>query len=82
MPIVARDPRRRPGRARSSALVNGLLITQAKLPPFIATLGMMGVARGLTFIVVGEVAIYGLSGAFRNVGDRARSGRSRCHCST
>ena len=49
--------------------VNGLLITQAKLPPFIATLGMMGVARGLTFIVSGSVAIYGLSGAFRNVGE-------------
>jgi ribose transport system permease protein len=48
---------------------NGLLITQMKLPPFIATLGMMGVARGLTFIVSGSVAIYGLSGAFRNVGE-------------
>ena len=49
--------------------VNGMLITQMKLPPFIATLGMMGVARGLTFIVSGSVAIYGLSGAFRNVGE-------------
>jgi ribose transport system permease protein len=48
---------------------NGLLITQMKLPPFIATLGMMGVARGLTFIVSGSVAIYGLSAAFRNVGE-------------
>ena len=61
--------------------VNGLLITQAKLPPFIATLGMMGVARGLTFIVSGSVAIYGLSGAFRNVGE-GRSARSRCRCCT
>ena len=44
-----------------AGVVNGLLITKAKLPPFIATLGMMGVARGLTFIVSGAVAIYGLS---------------------
>ena len=27
-------------------LVNGLLVTFAKLPPFIATLGMLGVAAG------------------------------------
>jgi ribose transport system permease protein len=52
-----------------AGVVNGLLITQMKLPPFIATLGMMGVARGLTFIVSGAVAIYGLSGGFRNVGE-------------
>jgi ribose transport system permease protein len=52
-----------------AGLVNGLLITQMKLPPFIATLGMMGVARGLTFIVSGAVAIYGLSAGFRNVGE-------------
>ena len=52
-----------------AGVVNGLLITQAKLPPFIATLGMMGVARGLTFIVSGAVAIYGLPSSFRNVGE-------------
>jgi len=27
-------------------LANGLLVTRAKLPPFIATLGMLGIARG------------------------------------
>jgi Periplasmic binding protein domain/Branched-chain amino acid transport system / permease component len=48
---------------------NGLLVTRAGLPPFIATLGMMGVARGLTFIVSGAVAIYGLPDAFRKVGE-------------
>ena len=52
-----------------AGLVNGLLITRMSLPPFIATLGMMGVARGLTFIVSGAVAIYGLSGSFRDVGE-------------
>jgi ribose transport system permease protein len=48
---------------------NGLLVTGAGLPPFIATLGMMGVARGLTFIVSGAVAIYGLPDSFRKVGE-------------
>src|SRR3954470_8322846 len=52
-----------------AGVVNGLLVTKAGLPPFIATLGMMGVARGLTFIVSGAVAIYGLPDAFRKVGE-------------
>jgi ribose transport system permease protein len=52
-----------------AGVVNGVLVTRATLPPFIATLGMMGVARGLTFIVSGAVAIYGLPGSFRNVGE-------------
>jgi ribose transport system permease protein len=32
-------------------LLNGLTITKLKIPPFIATLGMMGMARGVTFVV-------------------------------
>ncbi|HET6864398.1 MAG TPA: ABC transporter permease, partial [Solirubrobacteraceae bacterium] len=50
-------------------LVNGLLVTQMGLPPFIATLGMLGVARGLTFIVGGENAVYGLPSSFRTFGE-------------
>ena len=50
-------------------VVNGVLVTQMKLPPFIATLGMLGVARGLTFIVGGENAVYGLPSNFRLVGE-------------
>jgi ribose transport system permease protein len=50
-------------------LVNGLLVTQMRLPPFIATLGMLGVARGLTFIVGGENAVYGLPKDFRLFGE-------------
>ena len=49
--------------------VNGLLVTQMRLPPFIATLGMLGVARGLTFIVGGENAVYGLPDSFRLLGE-------------
>lgn len=40
-------------------LVNGALITGTKLNPFIATLGMMSVARGLVYISTNAVAIYG-----------------------
>ncbi len=32
-------------------LVNGISVTWGRLPPFIATLGMMGIARGLSFAV-------------------------------
>jgi ribose transport system permease protein len=49
--------------------VNGLLVTQMKLPPFIATLGMLGVVGGLTFIVGGENAVYGLPSSFRLFGE-------------
>lgn len=38
--------------------VNGVVITRLKVPPFIATLGMYSVARGLTF-----AASWGLQGA-------------------
>jgi len=31
--------------------LNGLAITKLRLPPFIATLGMMGMARGITYVV-------------------------------
>lgn len=32
-------------------VINGLIISKGKLPPFIATLGMMGIARGLALVV-------------------------------
>lgn len=34
-------------------LLNGVLITKGKLPPFIATLGMMSAARGMGYVVSG-----------------------------
>jgi ribose transport system permease protein len=49
--------------------VNGLLVAQAKLPPFIATLGMLGICSGLPFIVGGENAVYGLPSSFRLFGE-------------
>jgi len=49
-------------------LVNGLLISVAGLNPFIATLGMLTVARGLTFIVTNAVAVFGAPNSFRLLG--------------
>ncbi len=38
-------------------LTNGLLITRLKLPPFVATLGMFGIARGLAVWLAGRTAL-------------------------
>jgi ribose transport system permease protein len=40
-------------------LANGLLVTKAKLPPFIATLAMMTIARGLANIITNGEQIVG-----------------------
>ena len=45
--------------------VNGLFTARLRLPPFIATLGMMGLARGLSFIYTGGAPITGFPPAFR-----------------
>ena len=39
-------------------LVNGLVIARMKVPPFIATLGMMMIARGLSLVISGVKPIY------------------------
>lgn len=48
-------------------LVNGLLITFGRLPPFIATLGMMSVARGLALLYTDGRPISGFAGNFRQL---------------
>ncbi len=55
---LALDRHGRPGALFGVA--NGLLITVLRVPPFIGTLGMMGVARGFALIFVNGVPIYGL----------------------
>ncbi len=32
-------------------ILNGLLVTRFKLPPFIAALGMLGIARGVVLVI-------------------------------
>ncbi|MCO6450097.1 MAG: ABC transporter permease [Caldilineales bacterium] len=49
-------------------LTNGVLITKLWVPPFIATLGMMGVARGLALILSNGIPIYGLPDAYKFIG--------------
>lgn len=40
---------------------NGFLITKGAIPPFIVTLGMLGVVRGLALVLSDGVSIYGLA---------------------
>jgi ribose transport system permease protein len=40
-------------------LLNGLLITRARIVPFIATLAMMGATAGLTIVITGGVEVAG-----------------------
>jgi ribose transport system permease protein len=48
-------------------LVNGALITLGRLPPFIATLGMMSVARGTALMFTEGRPVSGFSGGFRSL---------------
>src|SRR5476649_423677 len=48
---------------------NGLFVTRMGLPPFIATLGMMLVARGVALQITGARAISGLGDAFGELGN-------------
>ena len=49
-------------------LTNGFLVSKGRIPPFIVTLGMMMVARGLTLIFSGATAIFGLPASFSWLG--------------
>jgi ribose/xylose/arabinose/galactoside ABC-type transport system permease subunit len=52
----------------AAGLVNGLVITLGKITPFVATLGMMSIARGLTLIYSKGYPISGFSAQFRFIG--------------
>jgi ribose transport system permease protein len=49
----------------ASGLANGVLITLGRLPPFIATLGMMSVARGAALVFAEGRPISGFDDGFR-----------------
>jgi ribose/xylose/arabinose/galactoside ABC-type transport system permease subunit len=49
-------------------VINGVMIARAKIPPFIATLGMLTVARGLTLMYTQGQPITGLPASFRWIG--------------
>lgn len=49
-------------------LLNGIAVGKLRIPPFIATLGMMGIARGLALIVTGGVPRFQLAPGFEILG--------------
>lgn len=50
-------------------LINGLIISYGKIPPFIATLGMMGMARGAALVITDGMPITGLPESFALIGN-------------
>ncbi|KIQ05926.1 ribose ABC transporter permease [Agrobacterium tumefaciens] len=51
--------------------INGILVTRFKLPPFIATLGTMLIARGVALQITGARAVSGLGESFGELGNGA-----------
>ena len=49
--------------------LNGVLITRLRLPPFIATLGMLGIVQAITLIYSGSQTVSGLPNAFNFLGN-------------
>ena len=49
-------------------LVNGALVTVGRIPPFIATYGMLWIAFGLGYVFMKGEVIYGLPEGFRFIG--------------
>lgn len=49
-------------------LVNGLLITTLRLPPFIATYGMLWMVYGINYWTMAGNTIYGFPATFREIG--------------
>jgi ribose transport system permease protein len=45
-------------------VVNGLLVARAKLPPFIVTLGMLGIARGVVLVITDASTVQPLPPSF------------------
>jgi len=49
--------------------VNGLLVSRLKVPPFIGTLGMFGVARGVAFLLAGGTTVPVSNSFFSTLGN-------------
>lgn len=49
-------------------MINGFVITYGKIPPFIATMGMMTIVRGYTLVYTDGRPITGFSETFRSIG--------------
>lgn len=55
--------------AGAPGLVNGLLVSRLRVPPFIGTLGMFGVARGVAFLLAGGTTVPVSNGFFSALGN-------------
>jgi ribose transport system permease protein len=51
-------------------LLNGVMVSVMRLPPFIATLGMMSIARGAAFTISGGQPVYSLPESFLSISGR------------
>ncbi len=49
--------------------INGLLVSRLRVPPFIGTLGMFGVARGVAFLLAGGTTVPVSNGFFATLGN-------------
>ena len=52
-----------------TGFINGMIISKMKITPFIVTLGTMGIATGLTFIISGGTDVVGLPSRLSNLGN-------------
>jgi ribose transport system permease protein len=57
------------GAGAAAGLMNGVLITRGNLPPFIATLGMMSIARGAALVLLFGQPVAGFRPEFRWIGE-------------
>ena len=56
------------GAGLACGLVNGLLVSYARIPSFIATYGMLWIANGMAYVFMQGEVIYGLPSGFRTIG--------------
>jgi len=54
--------------------INGLLITRGRIQPFIATLGMMMVARGVPMLLTDATSVFNLPKSFKYLGGSQKIG--------
>lgn len=52
-----------------AGFLNGLVITKAKIPPFIATLGMLGIARGMALVITNGLSFQVFDPFFLYIGN-------------
>lgn len=58
-----------------AGLINGLIITQFRVPPFIVTLAMMLIASGSAFLLTGGESVYRIPEGFKTLGVGSAIGR-------